>query len=50
LPGNGKPSLIVKDLPGHDRVQIKFWDSHKSGARGILCVVDAGAGNKGKYP
>jgi signal recognition particle receptor subunit beta len=48
-PSNGKPALQVKDLPGHDRVQIKFWDNHKVGARGILFVVDASAGNKGNY-
>jgi len=47
LPSGGKAPLSVKDLPGHDRVQIKFWDDHKSSARGIVCVVDAAAGSKG---
>lgn len=49
IPTNGKLNLLIKDLPGHDRVQIKFWDTHKSGARGIICVVDAAAGNKGSF-
>ncbi|XP_021955589.1 signal recognition particle receptor subunit beta [Folsomia candida] len=47
LPANGRPALVVKDLPGHDRVQIKFWDNNKPSVRGIVCVVDAAAGNKG---
>jgi len=43
---DNKPSLILKDLPGHERVRIQFWDSNKVGARGIVCVVDAAGGNK----
>jgi signal recognition particle receptor subunit beta len=46
-PKNGKADLVIKDLPGHDRVRIKFWDTNKSGARGVVCVVDAAGGNKG---
>jgi len=46
-PSNGKAALLVKDLPGHDRVRIKFWESSKVASRGIICVVDAAGGNKG---
>nr|QBH73246.1 putative ARL3 [Isotomurus palustris] len=46
-PKNGKAELVIKDLPGHDRVRIKFWDSNKVASRGIVCVVDAAGGNKG---
>jgi len=46
-PRNRRPHLLIKDLPGHDRVQIKYWDSSKQLARGILCVIDAAGGNKG---
>lgn len=45
-PGNGRDDLILKDLPGHDRVRVKFWDTHKTGIRGIICVIDAAGGNK----
>jgi len=45
-PGNGKADLVLKDLPGHDRVRIKFWDSHKANMRGIVCIIDAAGGNK----
>lgn len=45
-PSNGRPPLTVKDLPGHERVRIKFWDTSKAGARGIVCLVDASGGNK----
>lgn len=46
IPGNGKAALTIKDLPGHERVRIKFWESTKAGARGIICMVDASGGNK----
>lgn len=45
-PSNGKPALTIKDLPGHERVRIKFWETSRVGARGIVCVVDASGGNK----
>jgi len=46
IPSNGSPALTIKDLPGHERVRIKYWDTSKSGARGIICVVDSAGGNK----
>ncbi|ODM94975.1 Signal recognition particle receptor subunit beta [Orchesella cincta] len=46
IPLNGKAALSIKDLPGHERVRIKFWDESKAGSRGIVCVVDASGGNK----
>lgn len=42
----GKQPLTIKDLPGHDRVRNKWWDSNKKGLRGIVCIVDAAGGNK----
>ncbi len=46
VPSNGRAPLVVKDLPGHERVRIKYWDTSRSGARGIICVVDSAGGNK----
>ncbi|CAL8135529.1 unnamed protein product [Orchesella dallaii] len=46
IPSNGRAALTIKDLPGHERVRIKFWDESKVGSRGIVCVVDASGGNK----
>jgi len=45
-PRNGKATLTLKDLPGHDRVRVKWWDTHKAGLRAIVCVLDASGGNK----
>jgi len=38
--------LILKDLPGHEKVRIKFWEANKVGVRGIICVMDAAGGSK----
>lgn len=46
VPSNGRPPLTIKDLPGHERVRIKFWDTNRIGARGIICIVDSAGGNK----
>lgn len=43
---NGRPNLLLKDLPGNERVRQTFWESNKSGVRGILCVIDAAGGSK----
>jgi len=46
IPTNGKGALILKDLPGNDRVRQKNWESNKAGVRGIICVIDAAGGSK----
>jgi len=46
VPANGRPSLTLKDLPGNDRLRQKYWDDHKAGVRGIVCVIDAAGGSK----
>ncbi|KAL3268424.1 hypothetical protein HHI36_007537 [Cryptolaemus montrouzieri] len=33
--------LKVVDIPGHERLRYKFFDEHKSAARGIVFVVDS---------
>jgi len=43
---NGNSSVTLKDLPGHERVRSKFWEQHKNGLRGIVCLVDSAGGNK----
>lgn len=45
-PSNGRPDVVLKDLPGNDRVRQKFWESNKAGVRGIICVIDAAGGSK----
>jgi len=45
--GNGvRAPLVLKDLPGHDRVRNKYWEANRSGMRGVVCVVDAAGGSK----
>lgn len=34
-------TLKIVDIPGHERVRGKFFDQHKSNARGIVFMVDA---------
>ena len=46
VPGGTKAPLILKDLPGHERVRNKFWEANKIGMRGIVCVMDAAGGSK----
>ena len=43
---NSRPALLLKDIPGNDRVRQKFWDENKGGVRGIIVVVDAAGGSK----
>jgi len=43
---SSKQTLLLKDLPGHDRVRNKWWESHKSRLRGVVCVLDAAGGAK----
>jgi len=45
-PRNGKQTLLLKDLPGHDRVRNKWWETHKAQVRGIVCVIDSSGGSK----
>jgi len=42
----GKAPLILKDLPGHEKLRMQFWDSNKVGVRGIIFLVDAAGGSK----
>ncbi len=46
VPGGTKAPLILKDLPGHERVRVKFWEANKVGMRGIVCVIDSAGGSK----
>jgi signal recognition particle receptor subunit beta len=39
--------LILKDIPGHERVRGKYWEDNKSSLLGVIVFVDASAGNKG---
>ncbi|CAG7660054.1 unnamed protein product [Allacma fusca] len=43
---SGRPELLLKDLPGNDRLRQKYWDENKAGVRGIVCVIDAAGGSK----
>lgn len=36
-----KKPLTVVDIPGHERVRSRFFDAHKSSARGLVFVVDS---------
>ncbi|XP_071446176.1 signal recognition particle receptor subunit beta [Hetaerina americana] len=36
-----KGSLKVVDIPGHERIRNKFFDQHKTSARGIIYVIDS---------
>nr|CAG4648847.1 EOG090X0C7N [Polyphemus pediculus] len=38
---SSKGSLKLIDVPGHERVRQRFFDSHKSSARGIVFVIDS---------
>jgi len=46
VPGGVAAPLILKDIPGHEKVRMKFWDANKVGVRGVICVVDAAGGAK----
>lgn len=37
----GKRTYHLVDLPGYDRLRIKYWDDHKKNAKGIVFVVDS---------
>ena len=45
-PPGGSQTLVLKDLPGHDRVRTKWWESHKSRLLGLVCVIDSSGGSK----
>lgn len=34
-------SLQIIDIPGHERLRDKFFDTFKSAARGIVFVIDS---------
>lgn len=36
-----KDALKLIDIPGHERVRVKFFDQYKNTARGIVYVVDS---------
>ena len=36
-----KGTLKIIDIPGHERVRQRFFDSYKSSARGIIFVLDS---------
>jgi len=38
---NPQKSIQIVDLPGYDRLRIKFWDDFKNKARAIVFVVDS---------
>ena len=37
----GKSSLVLVDVPGHERLRQKYIDHYKSSVRGIIYVVDS---------
>jgi len=36
-----KKPVRLCDLPGYDRLRVKFWDDYKNQAKGIIFVVDS---------
>lgn len=41
-----KGALKLIDIPGHERVRQRFFDSYKNTARGIVFVLDSFSLNK----
>lgn len=37
----GRKSFSLYDLPGYDRLRIKYWDDFKGRAKGVVFVVDS---------
>jgi len=46
VPDTAVAPLLLKDLPGHEKVRVKYWDANKVGMRGVICVMDAAGGSK----
>lgn len=38
--GSFQGLLKMIDIPGHERLRMKFWDQYKSSARALIFVVD----------
>lgn len=40
IEGSAKVTQVV-DIPGHERLRIRFFDQYKSSAKGVVYVVDS---------
>ncbi|XP_045474711.1 signal recognition particle receptor subunit beta [Harmonia axyridis] len=38
---SNKTSLLIVDIPGHERLRYKYIDEHKASTKGIVFVVDS---------